>query len=82
MYRENKINSRAAFLKKVSLAFVSVVGIGFAGFNFQKLRKSFGFDVNTISDEDAKEVIRNMPSPKPHRLKPEPPPKMQHTPEG
>ncbi len=82
MHRENKTNSRAAFLKKVSLAFVSVVGIGFAGFNFQKLRKNLGFDVKTISDEDAREVIRNMPSQKSSRLKPEPPPYMQHTPEG
>ena len=78
MYRENKMNSRGAFLKKVSLAVVSVVGIGFAGFSFQKRKVNLGFNVKTLSDDEAKEMARNLPSSELNRLKPEPPPKMQH----
>jgi len=73
MHKKNDNNSRIAFLKKISLAFVSVFGIGFIGFKFQTFSKS---KFKTISNKEANDIIRNMHSPKSKQLKPEPPPNM------
>ncbi len=81
MDKENKIDSRASFLKKVTMAFVAVAGIGITGFSFQKhkQKKNLGVDFKPLSDEEAKEIIRNMPSVRSHGIKPEPPPNKHHT---
>jgi len=78
MYKEKNMNTRAAFLKKVSLAFVSVAGLGLAGISFQKFRKSLGFNIKTLSDKEANELIRNMPSAETRRLNPKPPPALRN----
>ena len=74
MDRVNINNSRITFLKKISLAFVSVFGLGIAGFKFQKLLMDSGRGFKTLSEKEANEIIRNLNSPKPMQLKPEPPP--------
>lgn len=79
-FKEKNMNTRAAFLKKMSLALVSVVGFGLAGINFQKFRKNLGFNIKTLSNHEANELIRNMPSTEPQRLKPKPPPTMRNAP--
>jgi len=82
MQKENNYNSRTVFLKKVSLAFISFLGLGLVGFNFQKLRMFSEKSFNKVSDKEANDIIRNMPSSKLKQLKPELPPNMQQTSDG
>lgn len=75
MHNENKYDSRNAFLKKISLAFISVLGPGIIGFNLQKHKKVEEKQLASISNDEANDIIRNMHSPKVKQLEPEPPPK-------
>lgn len=82
MHEENKYKSRTAFLKKLPLAIVSVFGLGFIGFNFQKLQRFLGNNFNTISDKEANDHISNITFTESKQIKPEPPPKFDQTSDG
>jgi len=69
------INTRSAFLKKVSLGIVSVLGLGFVGFNFLKHQPISAINFETLSVKEANEIIKNRLSMKEKQLKPKPPPK-------
>ena len=77
MKKENSPNSRTAFLRKISLGFVSVIGLSLAGINIQKLQISSEKKNKTISDKQANDIIKNMHSPHPKQLRPEPPPNLK-----
>lgn len=82
MHKENNDKSRTAFLKKLPLAFISVLGLGFIGFNFQKLQRFLGNNFKTISNREANDHIRNIPFTESNQTKPEPPPKFKQTSHG
>lgn len=67
-------NSRKVFLKRLALGFVSVFGLGLAGFGFKKHSTASYDNFKIISEKDANDLIRNMHSPKQKQIKPEPPP--------
>lgn len=74
MKKMNENHSRSNFLKKTSLVFLSIFGFSILGFNIYKRL----FSQNTykfLSNKEAIEIIRKMPSLKFKKIKAEPPPK-------
>ena len=73
---ENNKNSRSSFIKSLSLAFVSILGIGITGLNFGKLQQSIGNRFKSISTKEANKLIANMNSPEAKKIKPMSPPQI------
>lgn len=71
----NNNNSRKAFLKKLPIAIIFVIGL--AIFDFQKLNVFSPKNFKTLSKPEVDDIIKNLHSPKFKQLKPEPPPVRQ-----
>lgn len=78
MDKENK-KSRSTFLKKLSLAFVSLFGLGLASFSFQKLQRFFRPGFKSIPISEANNHISKLHFSGVKKVKPEPPPKFKQT---
>lgn len=72
-------NTRYAFIKKASLGIISVLGMGFVGFNFMKSKPISAINFNTISEKEVNKIIINRHSIKEEPRKPKPPPKKNAT---
>ena len=78
MSKENN-NSRSRFLKNLTMAFVSIFGVGIAGLSFQKLQQFVENRFKSISVNEANNHISKMHFPGIKQIKPESPPKFQKT---
>ncbi len=79
MNKENNNSSRGSFIKNLSVAFVSLFGLGLVGFSFQKLQRSLRNRFSTISVSEANNHIAKIHSTGVKQLKPELPPKFKQT---
>ena len=77
MIKENQSGSRSAFIKKASLALVSVFGVGIVGLSFQKLNPFSDKGIDALSKKEANEIIKNMKSSNVKKIKPEAPPQRE-----
>lgn len=82
MDKENTSHSRSGFLKKLPLAFFAALGIGLTGFKLQKLQRFNRNNFNTLSESEANMNINKSSSSETKQIKPEPPPKTQHSSDG
>lgn len=71
-------NSRSAFLKAITLGFVTV-GLGLTRFSKKKRPLAYVDNFKTISEEDTNNLIRKIHLQNSKQLKPEPPPKNNET---
>ncbi|NOQ28275.1 MAG: hypothetical protein GQ564_23170 [Bacteroidales bacterium] len=78
MAKENN-NSRSTFLKKLTMAFVSVFGLGLATFSFQKLQGFIKPGFKSLSKTEANTHISKLHFSEVMKIKPESPPKFQQT---
>lgn len=78
MNKENN-NSRSTFLKKLTVAFVSVFGLGLAAFTFQKLQQFIRPGFKSLSKSEANNHISKIHFSGVKKIKPELPPKFQQT---
>ena len=76
MDKENKYQSRTAFVKKLPLALFAVFGIGLSGFKFQKSKRSIGNKFKTLSESEANQYLSKMTSSETKQINPQPPPKV------
>lgn len=72
-------NSRSTFLKKLTVAFVSVFGLGIAAFSFQKLQGFIKPGFKSLSKTEANTRISKLHFSGVKKIKPELPPKFQQT---
>ncbi len=75
MLKETNTNSRSSFIRKASLALVSVLGIGIGSISLKKSQVFSAYRVNALSNNEANEIIKNMPLQNSEKVKPELPPK-------
>lgn len=78
MNKENN-NSRSTFIKKLTVAFVSVFGLGIAAFSLQKLQEFIKPGFKSLSISEANNQISKMHFAGVKKIKPESPPKFQQT---
>lgn len=67
-------DSRVNFLKKASLGTLAFIGLRFFGSKVPE-RKDQALGINTVSDEEANELLRELRTGSVKGFKPKPPPK-------
>ena len=75
MNKENN-SSRGNFLKNLSIAAVSIFGIGLTGLSFQKFQQFLQGNSKSISVSEANKLIAEMKHSGTNKIKPEPAPQI------